>query len=108
MKRFIAENDIRFYVINGVQIGMETGMGPTRINTILQAAFFKLTAILPEEEIVTLLKDAVKKTYGKKGDDVVAKNCAAIDAGMKGARRTGRTARARICSGRTYRAEAST
>ena len=87
VKRFIAENDIRFYVINGVQIGMETGMGPTRINTILQAAFFKLTAILPEEEIVTLLKDAVKKTYGKKGDDVVAKNCAAIDAGMKGARR---------------------
>ncbi len=61
-------------------------MGPTRINTILQAAFFKLTAILPESEIVTLLKDAVKKTYGKKGDDVVAKNCAAIDAGMQGVR----------------------
>ncbi len=86
VKRFIAENNIRFYVIDGVKIGMETGMGPTRINTILQAAFFKLTAILPESEIVTLLKDAVKKTYGKKGDDVVAKNCAAIDAGMQGVR----------------------
>ena len=87
MKRYIAENNIQFYVINGVKIGMETGMGPTRINTILQAAFFKLTNILPEEEIVTLLKEAVKKTYGKKGDDVVAKNCAAIDAGMQGARK---------------------
>lgn len=87
LKRYIAENEIRFYVINGVKIGMETGMGPTRINTILQAAFFKLTNILPEEEIVGLLKDAVKKTYGKKGDDVVAKNCAAIDAGMQGAQK---------------------
>ncbi len=87
LKRYIAENNIQFYVINGVKIGMETGMGPTRINTILQAAFFKLTKILPEKEIVTLLKDAVKKTYGKKGDDVVEKNCAAIDAGMEGARK---------------------
>lgn len=85
MKRYLAEHQIQFYVIDGVKIGMETGMGPTRINTILQAAFFKLTKILPEEEIVALLKDAVKKTYGKKGDDVVAKNCAAIDAGMQGA-----------------------
>ena len=87
MKRYIAENQIQFYVIDGVQIGMDTGMGPTRINTILQAAFFKLTNILPEGEIVELLKDAVKRTYGKKGDDVVAKNCAAIDAGMMGAKR---------------------
>ena len=85
LKRYLAENRIRFYIINGVKIGMETGMGPTRINTILQAAFFKLTKILPEEEIIALLKDAVKKTYGRKGDDVVAKNCAAIDAGMQGA-----------------------
>ncbi len=84
LKQYLAQNNIRFYIINGVKIGMETGMGPTRINTILQAAFFKLTNILPEEEIVALLKDAVKKTYGKKGDDVVEKNCAAIDAGMQG------------------------
>lgn len=84
VKRYIAENHIQFYIINGVKIGMETGMGPTRINTILQAAFFKLTGILPEEEIVELLKDSVKKTYGRKGDDVVEKNCAAIDAGMAG------------------------
>lgn len=85
MKRFIAENNIQFYVIDGVKIGMETGMGPTRINTILQAAFFGLTKILPKEEIVGLLKDAVRATYGRKGDDVVAKNCAAIDAGMQAA-----------------------
>ncbi len=84
LKRYIAENHIRFYIINGVKIGMETGMGPTRINTILQAAFFKLTNILPEDEVVELLKDAVKRTYGKKGDDIVEKNCAAIDAGMQG------------------------
>lgn len=84
MKRYMVENNIQFYVINGTKIGIETGMGPTRINTILQAAFFKLTKILPEEEIVKLLKDAVKATYGKKGDDVVEKNCAAIDAGMQG------------------------
>lgn len=84
MKRYIAENEIQFYVINGVKIGMETGMGPTRINTILQAAFFKLTKILPEEEVAELLKDAVKKTYGRKGDDIVEKNYAAIDAGMQG------------------------
>ncbi|MBO5371690.1 MAG: pyruvate:ferredoxin (flavodoxin) oxidoreductase [Lachnospiraceae bacterium] len=84
MKRYIAENNIQFYVIDGTKIGIETGMGPTRINTILQAAFFKLTGILPEEEIIKLLKDAVKATYGKKGDDVVAKNQAAIDAGMSG------------------------
>lgn len=87
LKRYIVENQIQFYVINGVKIGMETGMGPTRINTILQAAFFKLTNILPEEEIVTLLKEAVERTYGRKGDDVVAKNCAAIDAGMSGVRK---------------------
>lgn len=82
VKRFIYKNNIQFYIINGVEIGIETGMGPTRINTILQAAFFKLTKILPEEEIVELLKAAVKETYGKKGEEIVEKNCAAIDAGM--------------------------
>lgn len=83
VKHYIAENQIQFYVINGVKIGMNTGMGPTRINTILQAAFFKLTGILPEGEITKLLKEAVKKTYGRKGEDIVEKNCAAIDAGMR-------------------------
>ena len=58
-------------------------MGPTRINTILQSAFFKLTGIIPEEQAIELMKAAAKATYGRKGDDVVQKNWAAIDAGAK-------------------------
>ena len=84
VKRFIYEHHIQFYVIDGVKIGLETGMGTTRINTILQAAFFKLTKILPQDEVTRLLKEAVKATYGKKGDEVVQRNYAAIDAGMEG------------------------
>ncbi|MCX4320411.1 MAG: pyruvate:ferredoxin (flavodoxin) oxidoreductase [Lachnospiraceae bacterium] len=84
VKRFIYEHHIQLYVIDGVKIGQETGMGTTRINTILQAAFFKLTNILPQDEVTRLLKEAVKATYGKKGDEVVQKNYAAIDAGMEG------------------------
>ncbi len=81
MKRFLAENEIQFYIIDGVKLGMETGMGPTRINTILQAAFFALTEIIPLEQAKQWMKDAATATYGRKGEDVVAKNHAAIDAG---------------------------
>ena len=83
VKAFIANHNIKFYVIDGVKIGIETGMGPTRINTILQSAFFKLTGIIPEEQAIELMKAAAKATYGRKGDDVVQKNWAAIDAGAK-------------------------
>ena len=83
VKRYIAENDIQFYIIDGVKIGIETGMGPTRINTILQSAFFQLTGIIPADKANELMKAAAKATYGKKGDDVVQKNWAAIDAGAK-------------------------
>ena len=83
VKAFIANHNIKFYVIDGVKIGIETGMGPTRINTILQSAFFKLAAIIPEEQAIDLMKAAAKATYGRKGDDVVAKNWAAIDEGAK-------------------------
>ncbi len=83
VKAFIANHNIKFYVIDGVKIGIETGMGPTRINTILQSAFFKLTGIIPEEQAIDLMKAAAKATYGRKGDDVVQKNWAAIDAGAK-------------------------
>ena len=83
VKAFIANHNIKFYVIDGVKIGIETGMGPTRINTILQSAFFKLAAIIPEEQAIELMKAAAKATYGRKGDDVVAKNWAAIDEGAK-------------------------
>ena len=83
VKAFIANHNIKFYTIDGVKIGIETGMGPTRINTNLQTAFFKLTGIIPEEQAIELMKAAAKATYGRKGDDVVKKNWAAIDAGAK-------------------------
>jgi len=83
VKAFIANHNIKFYTIDGVKIGIETGMGPTRINTILQSAFFKLTGIIPEDQAIELMKAAAKATYGRKGDDVVAKNWAAIDEGAK-------------------------
>ena len=83
VKAFIANHNIKFYTIDGVKIGIETGMGPTRINTILQSAFFKLTGIIPEEQAIDLMKAAAKATYGRKGDDIVQKNWAAIDAGAK-------------------------
>ena len=83
VKRFIHDHNIQFYTIDGVKIGIETGMGPTRINTILQSAFFKLANIIPEEDAIKFMKEAAQKTYGRKGQDVVDKNCAAIDAGAK-------------------------
>ena len=83
VKAYIAKHNIKFYTIDGVKIGIEVGMGPTRINTILQSAFFKLAAIIPEERAIELMKAAAKATYGRKGDDVVKKNWDAIDAGAK-------------------------
>ena len=85
VKKYIYDHKINLYTIDGVKIGIETGMGPTRINTILQSAFFKLTGIIPEEKAITLMKDAAQKTYGRKGEDVVKKNWNAIDAGASGA-----------------------
>ena len=84
VKKYIADHKINFYIIDGVKIGIETGMGPTRINTILQSAFFKLTGIIPEAKAIELMKEAAQKTYGRKGEDVVKKNWAAIDAGATG------------------------
>ncbi len=80
VKRYIAENNINFYIINGVKLGEETGMG-TRINTILQSAFFKLANIIPFEDALKYMKDAAEASYSKKGQDVVEKNWNAIDAG---------------------------
>ena len=81
VKKYIHDHKINFYIIDGVKIGIETGMGPTRINTILQSAFFKLADIIPQEKAIELMKKAAEKTYGRKGEDVVKKNWAAIDAG---------------------------
>ena len=84
MKQYIAENDINFYTVNATKIASEIGLG-NRINMIMQAAFFKLAAIIPEEEAVTYLKEAVVKAYGKKGEKVVNMNHAAIDNGFSAA-----------------------
>ncbi len=84
VKKYIATHKINFYTIDGVKIGIETGMGPTRINTILQSAFFKLANIIPEKKAIEYMKAAAKATYGRKGEDVVKKNFDAIDAGATG------------------------
>ena len=81
-KRYIAENNIQFYTIDGIRIGKEIGLGG-RINTVLQSAFFKLANIIPAEDANRLMKEAAKKTYGRKGDDIVNMNYAAIDAGAE-------------------------
>ncbi|MFR2804610.1 MAG: pyruvate:ferredoxin (flavodoxin) oxidoreductase [Faecalispora jeddahensis] len=83
MKRYIAQNDIHFYTIDGIKIGKELGLGG-RINTILQAAFFKIANIIPIEQAVEFMKAAATKSYSKKGDKVVAMNHAAIDRGVDG------------------------
>ena len=82
VKKYIAINNIDFYTIDGVKIATRTGLGPTRINTILQCAFFKIADIIPVKDAVKYMKDAVRETYGRKGEDVVKKNCDAIDAAL--------------------------
>lgn len=80
-KRFLAENNIKFYTLNAVKIAQEVGLGG-RINMIMQSAFFKLANIIPVEDAVKYLKDAVVTSYGKKGEKVVNMNYAAIDKGI--------------------------
>ena len=82
VKAFIANHNIKFYVIDGIKIGKEIGLGG-RINTVLQSAFFKLANIIPEEHAIELMKAAAKATYGRKGDAIVQMNYDAIDAGAK-------------------------
>ena len=83
MKQAIARKHIRFYNIDGVKLAREVGMG-NRINTVMQSAFFKLAEIIPAEEAIGYMKAAAKKSYMKKGEDVVNKNYAAIDIGVTG------------------------
>ena len=82
VKAFIANHNIKFYVIDGIKIGKEIGLGG-RINTVLQSAFFKLANIIPEDHAIELMKAAAKATYGRKGDAIVQMNYDAIDAGAK-------------------------
>ena len=80
MKRYIANNDIQFYIIDGIKLAAEIGLG-NRTNTILQSAFFKLADVIPYADAVKNMKKAIEKSYGKKGEDIVAMNYKAVDAG---------------------------
>ena len=79
-KRYIAENDIKLYLINAIDLAIEIGMGK-RTNTILQSAFFTLAGVMPQEEAIRYMKDAATASYAKKGQDIVDMNHKAIDAG---------------------------
>ncbi|NNM53608.1 MAG: pyruvate:ferredoxin (flavodoxin) oxidoreductase [Spirochaetales bacterium] len=82
VKKQLADSDVKFYILNATKIAEDLGM-TGRTNTILQSAFFKLTNVIPYSEAVGYMKDAIKKSYGKKGDDVVKMNYAAVDQGTE-------------------------
>ncbi len=82
MKRYIIDNNINVYTVNAVKIAGELGLGG-RFNMVMQAAFFKLANIIPIDDAVKYLKDAIEKSYGSKGQNVVDMNCAAVDAGIE-------------------------
>ncbi len=87
VKKYIAENDIEFYTINAVDVAVKVGLGPNRINMVTQSAFFKLADVIPFDQAVTLIKEAIKKTYGKKGDEIVKMNCDAVDGAIDALRK---------------------
>ena len=78
MKRTLAQKHINFYNIDAIDVAKNTGMGG-RINTVMQAAFFEVSGVIPNDVAIDYMKQAAKKTYGKKGEDVVQKNYDAID-----------------------------
>jgi pyruvate-ferredoxin/flavodoxin oxidoreductase len=80
VKKYLAANNINFYIINATKIAQEIGLG-NRTNTILQSAFFKISNVIPYELAVEKMKYAINKTYGKKGEDIVNMNYAAVDRG---------------------------
>jgi len=81
IKRYIAEHNINFYIINATKIAQEIGLGG-RINMIMQSAFFKLSNVIPIEDAVKYLKDSIVKEYGRKGEDIVRMNYEAVDRGI--------------------------
>jgi pyruvate-ferredoxin/flavodoxin oxidoreductase len=80
MKKFLAENNITFYIVNATKIAAEIGLG-SRTNTIMQSTFFKVSEVIPYEDAVQEMKSAIEKTYGKKGHMIVNMNHAAVDRG---------------------------
>ncbi len=86
MKRDLAAKKINFYTIDAIDIAKEIGLGG-RVNTILQAAFFNIANIIPIDDAVKYMKDAIVKSYGKKGEKIVNMNYAAVDKGVSGAKK---------------------
>ncbi len=82
VKRELAKKEINFYVIDAWKYAEEIGLG-SRINMIMQAAFFKLTGVIPIDKAIDYLKEGVEKTYKRKGPDIVGMNCRAVDAGVR-------------------------
>ena len=80
MKAYMAKNHINFYIINATKIAADLGLG-SRTNTIMQSAFFKIANVIPFDKAVEEMKHAIMKSYGKKGEDIVNMNYAAVDAG---------------------------
>ena len=80
MKAYMAKNHINFYIINATKIAADLGLG-SRTNTIMQSAFFKIANVIPFDKAVEEMKHAILKSYGKKGEDIVNMNYAAVDAG---------------------------
>ena len=81
VQKCIIDKKLKFYVINAAEIARSTGMG-NRINTVMQAAYFKISGIMPEAEAVEHMKEHIKKSYGKKGAEVVEKNYKTVDASL--------------------------
>ena len=82
MKKYLAENNIDFYIIDATKIADDIGLG-NRINMIMQSAFFKLAKVIPLDDAVKYMKKAIEKTYGAKGEDIVRMNKQAIDKGIE-------------------------
>ncbi len=82
MKRYIAQNDIKFYTIDAMKIASEVGLG-NRINMVMQAVFFKLAKVLPVEEAIGHLKDSIEDMYGRKGQNIVEMNNKAVDRSLE-------------------------
>ena len=78
IQKVILDKQLKFYVIDGYKVAQATGMG-SRVNTIMQTCFFAISGVLPREEAIEKIKYSIKKTYGKKGEDIVKKNFEAVD-----------------------------
>ena len=81
VQKQIIDKKLKFYVVNAIGIAQNIGLGP-RINTIMQSAFFKISGIIDQSLAIDSIKKAIKKTYGRKGDAIVAKNIQSIDEGL--------------------------